>query len=250
MLQLLEAGKRLLLLSGAVHSVAMNMLLKDEEPRAGNVVPWLIQGALSAAVAQGLGTHSIAALKDKLVKGLKFDGESLMKLVDGRKESFESSFYITECTWMRKHGWLTPEWKLIVALEPDFHFKPEIELYNLVRDPDELDNVADAHPDIVATLRARLETHVFRREQETGNANPMLTQGDWHGIKGVGPFKSSQQAYDTLHIGDPKQARRLQAGKKKKDKKKTKKKTSRSKPGKKPGKKSGKAGTGKKKTNR
>ena len=35
---------------------------------------------------------------------------------------------------------------------------------------------------------------------------PMHHQGDWHGHEGVGPFKSSQQAYDTLHIGDPKQA--------------------------------------------
>ena len=50
----------------------------------------------------------------------------------GEAASFESEFYITECTWMRKHGWRTPEWKLIVALEPDFHFKPKVELYNLV----------------------------------------------------------------------------------------------------------------------
>ena len=32
---------------------------------------------------------------------------------------------------------------------------------------------------------------------------------DWDG-----PFESSQQAYDTLHIGDPEAARRLQAGEK------------------------------------
>ena len=55
----------------------------------------------------------------------------------GEAASFESEFYITECTWMRKHGWRTPEWKLIVALEPDFHFKPTVELYNLIEDPDE-----------------------------------------------------------------------------------------------------------------
>ena len=43
----------------------------------------------------------------------------------------------------------------------------------------------------------------------------MLTQGDWHGLEGVGTFTTSQQAYDTLHIGNPKQARRMQAGKSK-----------------------------------
>jgi hypothetical protein len=39
----------------------------------------------------------------------------------------------------------------------------------------------------------------------------MLTQGDWHGIDGVGPFKTSKQAYNTMHIGDPGEAARLQS---------------------------------------
>jgi len=67
--------------------------------------------------------------------GIKFDGRSLTPLFEGRRRKQEKEFYITECTWMRKHGWRTPEWKLIHALEPDFHFKPEVELYNLVDDP-------------------------------------------------------------------------------------------------------------------
>jgi len=67
--------------------------------------------------------------------GIPFDGQSLMKLVSGEVPSFTGEFYITECTWMRKHGWRTPQWKLIVALEPDFHFKPPVELYDLIEDP-------------------------------------------------------------------------------------------------------------------
>jgi len=39
----------------------------------------------------------------------------------------------------------------------------------------------------------------------------MLTQGDWHGHKGVGAFKTSQQAYDTMYIGSVQQANKLQA---------------------------------------
>ncbi|MBE6931743.1 MAG: sulfatase, partial [Ruminococcaceae bacterium] len=117
---------------------------------------------------------------------------------------------ITEATWMRKHGWRTPEWKLIVALEPDFHFKPEVELYNLVTDPEENNNVADENPEIVAALRARMEKHIAERTAATGRENPMDTNLDWHGA-GCGPFKTSQQAYDTMHIGDPETARRLQA---------------------------------------
>ncbi|MDE0300592.1 MAG: sulfatase [Candidatus Poribacteria bacterium] len=139
---------------------------------------------------------------------IEFDGRSLMPMVEGEVPSHESEFYITECTWMRKHGWRTPHWKLIVALEPDFHFKPTIELYNLIEDPDENNNLAETRPDIAASLQDRMHAWIAKREEETGLKNPMMTQGAW--VEGA-PFKTSQQAYDTLHIGDPGQAARLQA---------------------------------------
>ena len=139
---------------------------------------------------------------------IQFDGRSLMPMVEGEVPSHESEFYITECTWMRKHGWRTPHWKMIVALEPDFHFKPTIELYNLIEDPDENNNLAETRPDIVAALQDRMHAWIAKREVETGLKNPMMTQGAW--VEGA-PFKTSQQAYDTLHIGDPGQAARLQA---------------------------------------
>ena len=142
---------------------------------------------------------------------IDFDGQSLMKLVRGEVPSFESEIYLTECTWMRKHGLRTPQWKLIVALEPDFHFKPEVELYNLIEDPLENANVADSHPDVVELLQGRMNASIQKREAETGLPNPIHHQGDWHGHKGVGAFETSQQAYDTLHIGDPTQAAKLQA---------------------------------------
>jgi arylsulfatase A-like enzyme len=141
---------------------------------------------------------------------IRFDGQSLMQLVTGEKASLDSEFYITECTWMRKHGWRTPEWKLIVALEPDFHFKPPVELYNLVEDPKENNNLAKERPDVVALLRKRMLAHIARREKETGLPNPILNQPGWHGIPGIAYFKSSRQAYDSLHIGDPKAAAKLQ----------------------------------------
>ena len=143
--------------------------------------------------------------------GIDFDGDSLMSLVDGTVSSFDSEFYITECTWMRKHGWRTPQWKLMVALEPDFHFKPPVELHNLVEDPDENTNLAEELPEVVNLLKRRMNSWIRKRVRETGKRNPMLTQGDWHGHEGVGAFKSSQQAYDTMHIGDPNQAASLQA---------------------------------------
>ncbi len=154
----------------------------------------------------------LAGLADRAAEdGLGFDGDSLMELVNGDAASFDSEFYISECTWMRKHGWRTPTWKLMIALEPDFHFKPPVELYNMVEDPDENRNLAAERPDVVASLRGRMEAWIAKRESETGLSNPMLTQGDWHGIKGVGAFETSQQAYDSLYIGDLDKAIRLQA---------------------------------------
>ncbi len=140
-----------------------------------------------------------------------FDGKSLLRLVREREASFDAEFYITECTWMRKHGWRTPHWKLIVALEPDFHHKPTVELYNMVEDPREQRNVAERHPDVVDLLRGRMEGFIARREKETGTTNPMYTQKGWHGVEGIDFFESSDQAYETLHIGDAETARRIQA---------------------------------------
>ena len=139
------------------------------------------------------------------------DGMSLMGLIHGERCSFESEFYITECTWMRKHGWRTPQWKLIEALEPDFHFKPLVELYNLVEDPGENHNLAELEKEIVGSLRERMNSFIGRREKELGITNPMHTQGAWHGVEGVGAFASSQQAYDSVYIGGTDQAQALQA---------------------------------------
>lgn len=141
--------------------------------------------------------------------GAAFDGRSLNRMVAGGETEHISEFYITECTWMRKHGWRTPEWKLIRSLEPDFHFKPEVELYNLIRDPGENVNVAEQEPDVVALLTKRMEAHIKRREQQSGRTNPIDTNLNWHG-KGK-TFASSQEAYDSLHIGNIVTARGLQA---------------------------------------
>lgn len=141
---------------------------------------------------------------------LKFNGRSLAPRMRGQPWRAESEFYITEATWMRKHGWRTPEWKLIQALEPDVHYKPEVELYNLIADPLENHNLATREPEVVKFLQARMLEHIARREKETGRTNPMYTNLRWHG-QPHGPFTSSDQAYNEMHIGSPDAARKLQA---------------------------------------
>jgi arylsulfatase A-like enzyme len=181
-------------------------------------VPFILRypGKVPAGkVVEGFSTHqdvvpTLLELAEIEVED-PFTGTSALDMARGEVASHACEFYHTECTWMRKHGWRTPHWKLHWALEPDFHFKPEIELYNLVEDPAENHNVAAERPDVVALLKAKIEAWVAKREAETGLPAPIHNQGDWHGIEGIGPFKTSQQAYDTLHIGDPGQAAKLQA---------------------------------------
>jgi hypothetical protein len=56
-----------------------------------------------------------------------------------------------------------------------------------------------------------MDAWIARRERESGRTNPMFTNLQWHGTDHAGPFTSSQQAYDTLHIGSAKAAKSLQA---------------------------------------
>ncbi|NLB54547.1 MAG: sulfatase-like hydrolase/transferase [Lentisphaerae bacterium] len=153
-------------------------------------------------------TPTILDLKEVDTR-IKFDGRSLVPLFHGEPRAQEPEYYLTECTWMRKHGWRTPQWKLIQALEPCFHFKPEIELYNLITDPDENVNLAKKEPGVVKMLLDRMNAYIAKREKATGRPNPITVNLNWHGY-GTGPFKPSQEAYDKLHIGSPKVAKNLQ----------------------------------------
>jgi arylsulfatase A-like enzyme len=104
------------------------------------------------------------------------DSRSLLPLIRSRSHRGTSGeLYLTECTWMKKRGWKTRDWKLIVAMEDPFGLPP-VELYDLRRDPGETRNLADERPGVVARLRRRMEAHVARRMRETGAPDPHSCQ--------------------------------------------------------------------------
>jgi arylsulfatase A-like enzyme len=86
--------------------------------------------------------------------------------------------YLTECTWMRKRGWRTSEWKLIEALEGDIYGRPPIELYHLASDPTEQVNVAGERADMVLALQAERDAHVAARMAATGLPEPLIEQAE------------------------------------------------------------------------
>jgi hypothetical protein len=75
---------------------------------------------------------------------------------------------------MKKRALRTHRWKLIVPLEvPDIHGNSAIELYDLAADPGELNNVAEALPEVVGALRCRMDEWVAQRTAATGLPDPL-----------------------------------------------------------------------------
>lgn len=136
-------------------------------PGGKRVGGFVLQQDLAPTVLGLLGYGDIA-------KELKMDGRSVLPLIEGERLANYSEFYISECTWMRKRGWRTVEWKLVQALEPDFHNKPPIELYNLINDPEESQNLAEGEPEVVDVLRKRMASWVEKRISETGKPDPIM----------------------------------------------------------------------------
>ncbi len=157
-------------------------------PEGRRVRGFVLQQDLTPTVLELLGYGDVA-------ESLRLDGRSVLPLIEGERPTNYSEFYLTECTWMRKRGWRTAEWKLIEALEPDFHGKPPLELYNLTEDPGESRNLAGEEPKVVEALRAKMEAWVARRMKETGKPDPIM---------------GYQLGLD-LKIGSVRAARRLQA---------------------------------------
>lgn len=105
-------------------------------------------------------------------------GQSAIPLIEGAPGT--DLIFLTECTWMRKRGLRTARWKLIRALEPDFHNLPPVQLFDLSADPTEQRNLADDLPRTVRDLTARLDEWVERRCAQTGNPDPLEEQRTTH----------------------------------------------------------------------
>jgi arylsulfatase A-like enzyme len=136
-------------------------------PEGKTVTATTLHQDLMPTLLEYVGLQEVAATLD-------MEGVSTLPLISGEHDTHHSGFYLTECTWMRKRGWRTAEWKLIEALEPDFHRKPLVELYDLIADPAENVNLAEQRPEIVVELTEQMRSWVARRLQQTGKTDPIL----------------------------------------------------------------------------
>jgi arylsulfatase A-like enzyme len=136
-------------------------------PAGRRVEEYALQQDLTPTVLELMGYGDIPGK-------LGMDGKSVVPNINGQHQVNYSEFYVSECTWMRKRGWRTPQYKYIEAMEPDFHNKPPIELYDLIKDPLENENIAEREPETVAALKARMEKWVKMRLEQTGKPDPIL----------------------------------------------------------------------------
>jgi arylsulfatase len=101
------------------------------------------------------------------------DGRSLMPLMKGETTSHRDVVMLSEATWQAARGVRTPEWKFIKFLQSTIYGRDGIELYNLAEDPHEQNNVAEDHPEVVATMGDQLQHWVSA--QLAGRPDPMLS---------------------------------------------------------------------------
>jgi len=120
--------------------------------QSGSVVPHLVQHVdLAPTILEALGLEIPAEM----------EGASLVRYLTGEKNDPTYDVLITEeCTYQKKWGIVRNAHKLIVNRgdpEKDLHKMPARELYDLVADPGESDNLAADRPDLVGSLEAELD---------------------------------------------------------------------------------------------
>ncbi len=105
----------------------------------------------------------------------EFDGESLVEAV--RRGRAGRRFVVSlENTRMTKRAIRTERWKLIQTMRPDVYGNPAgyLELYNLEKDPEEKENLAESEEEVLKDLLFELECWYRRMLQET--PDPLTTQ--------------------------------------------------------------------------
>ncbi|MCS7471272.1 arylsulfatase [Stieleria sp. ICT_E10.1] len=146
-------------------------------------------------------------------KGIQFDGQSMACLLEGRGNEWSDRTLIVERQddrprlelSPRKHGMphyavLTEQWRLVDG-----------ELYDIIRDPGQKQNVAARHPDVARELQSRYESYfadVFATDPDytrfqLGAAEEKLTRltvRDWHPTEGNVIWKQAQLSDDSIAI--------------------------------------------------
>jgi len=159
----------------------------------------------------------------KLPDNIGCEGNSLLPCAKGERSENYKEVFFSEATWEVKRGYTDGKWKFIHSLEQDYHGRPMQELFDLENDPDEQNNIADQHPQVVQELQSKLENWVAKRLEETGTeVDPAVAQGRC-GFRIGEPIEGEtlgagatplhlRKVSETAHIPDPDELKKKEAG--------------------------------------
>lgn len=124
------------------------------------------------------------------------EGRSLWPLATGQTDAGGwEKVVCCECTWQAKWALRTGTRKLILAREPDFHHTPMRELYDLIADPAETNNLAETLPEETAAMEAELEAWIAEGLAKSGRTeDPLRVQGITLGKRWYDWLKRPEQA--------------------------------------------------------
>ena len=102
----------------------------------------------------------------------RFQGRDLIPLILGEKERVYSTVYSNQGLWTAKRALVTDDgWKLIKTIDQGFWRTPKIELYNIVKDPGEENNLAEEERDLTDQLDLKMQR--WLEENLDGKPDPL-----------------------------------------------------------------------------
>jgi choline-sulfatase len=121
-------------------------------------------------------------------------GQSLVPAMHGEETGREHVFSSVDmfCSSVRSPG-ATTDWKLIVPTE--YYPAREIELFDIRTDPSELQNLAEAQPEVVARLRATLDEWTAAHPTQT-NLGQKKDQQTLDDLKALGYAEGEEEQSD------------------------------------------------------
>jgi arylsulfatase A-like enzyme len=102
------------------------------------------------------------------------DGKSLWPTILSQKEGTHSKIFLSEFAWQAARGLRTDRYKYIRIYDSGPFTRPPRELYDLISDPDEMDNLVDTELELAYEFEKELDLWIEKMLLD--REDPMIIQ--------------------------------------------------------------------------